>query len=200
MSKTTFSITVMIVAALSLLLGFELCGGTNLVSADRGASNRAPKSAVVDIQAITNDFLRNSGDLDNLRETQGQERNLLAILGNEIEAQKSNLDIYPPEDANYLKAQTTIAIKSAEFKVRNQAAKLNNNRQKAKLTAEIYQKAVIAITEYAQEKNIDMVFLKQGGDLKRLSMEEVSSNILVRAVIYSHPDLDITDEIKRRMK
>ncbi len=200
MSKTTFSVTLVIIAALSLLLGLELSGGSSLVSADRGASVRAPKTAVVDIQAITNDYLRNSGDLDNLRETQGQERNLLAILRNEIEAQKTNLDIYPPESQNYLKAQTTIAIKTAEFKVRREAAELKSNRQKAKLTAEIYQKAVHVITEYAQEKNIDMVFLKQGGDLKRLSMEEVSSNILVRAVIYSHPDLDITAEIERRMK
>ncbi len=200
MSKTTFSVTLVIIAALSLLLGLELSGGSSLVSADRGASVRAPKTAVVDIQAITNDYLRTSGGLDNLRESEGQERNLLAILRNEIEAQKTNLDIYPPESQNYLKAQTAIAIKTAEYKVRSQAAELKSNRQKGKLTAEIYQKAVHVITEYAQEKNIDMVFLKQDGDLKRLSMEEVSSNILVRAVIYSHPDLDITAEIERRMK
>ncbi|MFT7617001.1 MAG: Skp family chaperone for outer membrane protein [Planctomycetota bacterium] len=200
MSKTLFSTAIIAVAMLSLFVGFELCGLSSSATADRGQSLRAPKTAVVDIQAITNDFLRNSGQLDALREKEGQQRNLLQILRGEIDAQKTNLEIYPEEDPKFVEAQMIIAIKSAEFKVRREALDITSNREKARLTAEIYEKAVQTIATYAQSKGLDMVFLKQDGGLKRLSLEEVSSNILVRAVIYNHPDLDITEEIKKLMK
>lgn len=200
MSKSVFSVALLIVAALSLVIGFELCGLSESVQAGRGQERRAPKTATVDIQAITNDYLRDSGQLDNLREKESQQRNLLGILRGEIDALKTNLEIYPEEDPKFIEAQKEIAIKSAEFKVRSEALKLTSNREKARLTAEVYEKAVTAIETYAQEKNLDMVFLKQEGSLRRLSMEEVSSNILVRGVIWSHKDLDITEEIKARMK
>lgn len=198
MSK--FSVIVLTVATLSMFIGFELCGLSSDVQADRGASLRAPTMAVVDIQDVTNDFLRNSGQLDTLREKESQQRNLLGILGGEINALKTNLEIYPEEDPKYVEAQKEIAIKTAELKVRSEALKITSNREQARLTAEVYEKAVAAISEYAAEKALDIVFLKQGGSLRRLSMEEVSSNILVRSVIWSHDKLDITDEIKARLK
>ncbi len=200
MSKSLKTVAVLTLATLSLFIGSELFSSSDPVQADRGLGLRAPKYAVVDIQEITNDYLRNSGQLDNLREREAQQRNVLNILRQEITAQKTNLEIYPPEDDKYVDAQVIIAIKTEEFKVRREALKIRSNRDKARLTAEIYQKAVNKIEEYALSKNIDMVFLRQQGGLKELSMEEVSSNILVRSVIYAHDDLDITEEIKTLLK
>ena len=200
MSVSKFSVVLLTVATVALLVGFELCGLSSDAAAEAGRELRAPKIAVVNIEDVTNDFLRNSGQLDNLREKESQQRNLLGILSGEIQALKSQLEIYPEEDPQYIEAQKEIAIKSAELRVRGDALKLTSNREKARLTAEVYEKAVTAINAYAQERGLDMVFIKQDGTLRRMSMEEVSSNILVRGVIWSRRELDITEEIKARMK
>ena len=66
---------------------------------------------------------------------------------------------------------------------------------------EAYEKAVEVIEAIAKERGLDLVLLKQTGDLSsQMLLQEVTSNILVRSVVYSRANIDITDEVKNRMQ
>lgn len=159
----------------------------------------AGKVAVVDVEVITNEFLLAQGSLDALSENFARKRRALDTMRDKIRAMQEEAEIFPKDSARYLDAIEGIAIQQGQFKVKAESLEASQNREKAKLTAEVYEKARNEISDYAQENGLDMVFLRQGGKLTGMSMEDVSSNILIRSVIWHKNDLDITQVILDRM-
>lgn len=158
------------------------------------------KVAVIDIEQITNDFLEAKGSLDSMREKFARKRRSLDEQRQTLRDMQSEAEVYVVGSERRLEIEKQIAIKAGELKVLGEAAELDQNRERAKLTAEVYEKARQTISDYAQEKGLDLILLRQGGSLKSTRFEDVSSNILIRTVIWNRPDLDITAAIFERMK
>ncbi|MCB9833331.1 MAG: OmpH family outer membrane protein [Planctomycetes bacterium] len=190
------------------LLGVLALSAALVWSSSRGESAQADaafriapdKVAVVDIERITNDFLDAKGDLDELNEKYARNRRSLEEMQRQLRSMQEEAQVYPSTDPRRLEAETQIAVKAGELKVQSESMKESESREKAKLTAEVYEKARQTIADYAREKGLQLVLLRQSGTLKGLRMEDVSSNILVRSVIWNRDDLDITQEILDRMK
>jgi Skp family chaperone for outer membrane proteins len=186
------------VAALAAVM---IWNGTqrDAVQADQAFNQALGKIAVVDIERITNEYLDLKGSLDELREKYSAKRRGLDQQQQQIRAMQEESEVFPKDSERFLEIQTQIAIKIGELKVQRESLEESQNRDKAKLTAEVYEKSRQTISDYAQEKGLDLVFLRQGGQLKGMRMEDVSSNILVRSVIWNRDDLDITQAILERM-
>ena len=92
-------------------------------------------------------------------------------------------------------------MKSAEPKFRNEASQVNRDLEQAKLMDEAYQKAVETIEAIAKQRGLDVVLLQQTGKLSdQMALQEITSNILVRSVVFARDGIDITDEVKERMQ
>ena len=156
--------------------------------------------ATVDIEAVTNDFLKERGDLERLANKYAGETRALEVLRDTIESMNQESEVYPKDDPKYYQMKTQVLIKAEELKVRQKSNVSRHDREAGKLLKETYEKALKVVENYANEKKIDLVLLKQSGRIRGFTDAEVGTNILVRNVVFAHDQIDITDAIKNLMK
>ena len=161
---------------------------------------RNTKVGVVNIEAVTNDYLRHTGSIETSKNKFLTEQRALDVLRETIQSMDQESEVFPKDSPRYLELRTQIAIKSEEYKVRSQSVKLSQDREQATLMREAYEKALEVIERFAKDRGLDLVLLKQDGKLKGMDLAEVGSNILVRTVVYHDESMDITEDIKELMK
>ena len=166
----------------------------------RVVAPRTAKIATVDMESVMDEYVKETGQFEALRTKYNSRLNALAVLRETIQSMEQESEVFPRGSDQFVELRTQIAIKKAEYQYQKESADASYDREQAKLMREAYQKAVDVIERYANEKGVDLVMLRQSDLAGGLSMAEVSSQIVVRGVLFGHSDLDITNDIKSRMK
>lgn len=194
---------ILLLAVVAATAFFSALAGERVDAApgESGAMYRAGNIAVVNIEEITNDWMRRTGAAEKIEQKYLTQRRGLESLRSVIESMDQESQIHPQQSQRYVDLRAQIAVKSAELKFRNEATRASRDLEQAKLMTEAYEKAVEVIEAIAKERGLDMVLLKQTGDLSsQMLLQEVTSNILVRSVVFSRGNIDITDDVKNRMQ
>ncbi|HGY91575.1 MAG TPA: OmpH family outer membrane protein [Planctomycetes bacterium] len=194
--KMIVSLLLPCVVALGLWHGAQLSGAEG----DGTVIRRAPAVGVVDVERVINEYLKVTGDMDKVLAKFASERRSLDAIRETIDSMRQEADIYPKDTPQYLDIRTRIAVKTAELKVRLEANDASKNREQGKLMLEAFRKAQDVIDQLAKEKGLDLVMQMQTSDIKGIAYEAVSSQLIVRSVLYARDQLDITDDVIARMK
>lgn len=166
-----------------------------------GALYRAGNIAVVNIEDITNDWLRRTGSAEDIEQKYLGARRTVEQIRSMIESMEQESQIYDPTEKKYVELRAQIAVKSAEMKVRGEAARANRDLGQAQLMNQAYKKAMKVIEAIAKERGLDLVMLRQTGELSsKMVLQEITSNILVRSVVFARDAIDITEDVKDRMQ
>lgn len=161
---------------------------------------RALKIATLDIEQVIDDFLNRTGDLEKLvNEKKAKQRSFQGIA-EEVTALESEASIYPEGSEKYYRILTQAQTKRFELRAQSEAAEKFYSRREGTLIKEVYEKATKVIETYCQEKGLDMVVLKTSPQIPGSSRQAASSAVIVRGVVYATDSVDITDDIKERMK
>ena len=200
MNKSTKTMLTLGALAVVLTLGVMQAPTLSGSDGELGTLRRAPNVAVVDIEKVINDYLKSTGDMDRVRAKYASDRRALDVIRDTIDSMTQEASIYPQDSEEYLNISTQIAVKKAEHQVRSKGLEAGLNRDQGKLMLEAFRKAEDVIKTYAKEKGLDMVHQIQRTDIKGVAYESVSSQLIVRSVLYATDGLDVTDEIIARMR
>ena len=113
---------------------------------------------------------------------------------------QADLGILAAGTPAYQETQTKLENKALEFQVWKQFNQRKLEREKVVRLEALYRKVVDAIGGVAKQNNYDIVMFKDStGDLKGENQQQLAAMIQVRKVLYSNPDLDITDQITQKL-
>ena len=108
MSKFAVFGLLTVASVLSLFAGSVLLNNDANAVADGANRTRAINAAVVDIEEITNDFLRSNGALEGLSEKYSTKRQALQTLERTIRNMEQDSAVYPKNDPRYIDLKTQI--------------------------------------------------------------------------------------------
>lgn len=188
------SLTIIAVAALA----FALASGGALVAAAN--KPRAVTVAVVDVQKVFNSLdEKASVEADITQQTeslQKQEQDKQTAL----KALQADLSVLVAGTKAYDDTQDKLENKAIEFKVWQQFNQRKLEHDKAARLEALYKKVVDAIGSIAKSSGYDLVLFKDNtGDIKGENQQQLAAMIQVRKVLYSAPDLDITDQVTQKL-
>jgi Skp family chaperone for outer membrane proteins len=163
---------------------------------DRRAVSRATNVATVDIEDVIDDYVQKTGAYEALRNQYNTKRRALTFLQEQVRNMTEEAEIYPRDSERFIELQADIQTKRAQAKFEGETTEAWYDSQQAKLTRESYTKALEVIERVARQKNLDLVFMRKDGRVEGRMMNQVSSSIVVRAVVFAKDSLDITDEVK----
>lgn len=175
-----------------------LVGAANLVA--QGKAARPTSVAVVDVQQVFNTLDEKSTVEADITQQTEQLQKEEQDRQTELKALQADLGILAAGTPAYQETQTKLENKALEFQVWKQFNQRKLEREKVVRLEALYRKVVDAIGGVAKQNNYDIVMFKDStGDLKGENQQQLAAMIQVRKVLYSNPDLDITDQITQKL-
>jgi Skp family chaperone for outer membrane proteins len=181
---------------------------TAFATAGIGQSPSAPASAsgshaigTVDLVRIFNDCVQIT-DLNDIMKQQADEiREEGKQRSTVVDNKQIALSAFQVGTADYEARRKELMQIKAEFNVWVQLAEQNMEQQKFDWTRVIYEKALVAAAEIGKSRGYSAVL--QRYDFKPLegerTVQALRRQIQDRAVVWSVPEIDITDEVVRRL-
>lgn len=188
--------SIILVAGILAVCGTLFFTQGRSADAERLAAVRVTNVATVDIEAVIDDYVRKTGTYEALSNQYTTKRRTLQFIQEQIQSMMEEAEVYPRGSQRGIDLMGEIQAKRAQLKAQNDATEAWYDSQQAKLTAESYQKAVEVIERIARQRNLDLVLMKKTGRVDGMMMNQVSSSIVVRTVIFAKDALDITDQVK----
>ncbi|MBI1370921.1 MAG: hypothetical protein GC162_19990 [Planctomycetes bacterium] len=189
------SMTAVILLAAACLM----VGAANLVVA-QGKGSKPAVIAVVDVQKVFNS-LDEKGSVEaditaSTEKLQKEEQDRQT----ELKALQADLNILAPGTPAFADTQEKLEKKAMEFQVWKQFNQNKLERDKAIRLEGLYMKVVGACEAIAKASGYDLVLFKDSTDaLKGQNQQQLAALIQVRKVLYSAPDMDITDSVTQKI-
>lgn len=180
-------------AALTLVVALAL----NLSPA-RAQSAQPTKVAIANPAKIfqqlqeTNDL---KAKMENTRKTLEQQEFERRQKIKDLEAQRNQLK---PDAPAYQERQHELLQATMEFQVWGQMMQADVQREQKQQMKSLFDKITTAVTEVATQKGIDLVIAEQRPDLDnidQLNVEQVRALINTRNVLFSAPQIDISNDV-----
>ena len=186
-------IIVAVVAAATLLGVMNLHGQ----QAQQGGGIQPPRVAVVEVQEVFNNMDEKAAVEAEISQQAQQLNQEDQNRQNEIKALRSDLSVLSPEADAYSQTRTELQRKLIEYQAWKEFSKRQLEREKALRMEALYRKIISAIEQVAQANGYDLVIQKD--DERNLSsadnQQQLTALILQRKVLYSDPNLNITDQV-----
>lgn len=187
-SKTIWTALILIAAT-----GFLGLAGANAGSLLAG---RPTATGVIDVQMVFESLkekMQIEADLKsrleqlNLQE-QEQKQNLQEL--------KSDLDILAPDSPAYNEKQNQLEQKAIELQTWRTFQTQKLNRERGLQIERLYRKLIEAVGTVAEQNGFDLIMFKEKPvDFRGAKPEALNTLIQVRKVLWSAPDLDLTDQV-----
>lgn len=175
-----------------------LIGAANLVA--QGKAARPTAVAVVDVQEVFNALDEKATVEADITQQTEQLQKQEQDRQTELKALQADLGILAAGTPAYDETQTKLENKALEFQVWKQFNQRKLEREKVVRLEALYRKVVDALSGVAKQNNYDIVLFKDNtGDLKGENQQQLAAMIQVRKVLYSAPELDITDQITQKL-
>jgi Skp family chaperone for outer membrane proteins len=185
---------IMTAAALVLVLGLAGAG----VAAK--LAGRPTSTAVVDVQRVFDNLKEKvqieadmTGKGDKLREKDQKWQT-------DLNQMKADLDLLTPGTESFQKKEEELAKSAIERQAWLNFEQQKLNRDRGLFIESLYRKMVGAVEAVAKSNGNDVVFFAEGAPTFRYeNPQQLTTLIQVRKLLYSAPDLDITDQVTQKM-
>jgi Skp family chaperone for outer membrane proteins len=118
----------------------------------------------------------------------------------EIDGIREDLEIYTPGSDEHQEMLTKLAMTSHDYRAFVEFSRMRIDASKAVTMRRIYSSIKAAVEREAQAKGYDVVFVNDSlAPLPTADEVETSRQISARRMLYSNPQLDITQDIITRM-
>jgi Skp family chaperone for outer membrane proteins len=166
---------------------------------NRGGA-RPVAAAVVDVESV----------FENLDEQAAVKADLTSQISNlqkweqgqqkAIKAKQGELDVLPPESKEFQQAQADMEQMAIGLQVELQFRQRQIERAKALQTENLYRKILAMVERVAKAERYDLVLFKdKTPNMAGANQQQVAMLIQTRKLLYSAPDLDITDQITQKL-
>jgi len=191
-SKTIWTALILITA-----IGFLGLAGAN---AGYMMAGRPTAAGVIDVQMVFESLkekMQIEADLKsrlehlNLDEQEQKQR---------LQEIKSDLDILAPDSPAYNEKQDQLEQKAIELQTWRTFQTQKLNRERGLQIERLYRKLIEAVGAVAQQNGYDLIMFKEKPvDFRGAKPEALNTLIQVRKVLWSAPDLDLTDQVTQLM-
>lgn len=173
--------------------------GLTAEAQNRGGA-RPVAAAVVDVESV----------FENLDEQAAVKADLTSQISNlqkweqgqqkAIKAKQGELDVLPPDSKEFQQAQADMEQMAIGLQVELQFRQRQIERAKAVQTEGLYRKILAMVERVAKAERYDLVLFKdKTPNMAGANQQQVAALIQVRKLLYSAPDLDITDQITQKL-
>lgn len=159
----------------------------------------ATRIATVDLLELFDNYRKAKDLLDGLnhRKNDSEAEDAKRKEGlDRIEAELSNL---VPNSAEYEKRFNELQRQGIDREVWRNFDKAALAREYHRLTRDLYGEIRVAVAQVAKEQGIGIVFYSEHKDIPTTNMQDLSKVIETRKVLYSEPELDITETVLKRL-
>ena len=178
-------------------IGFIGLAGAN---ANYRLAGRPTATGVIDVQMV----------FDSLKEKMQIEADLKSRLEQlnaeeqeqkkDLQELKSDLDILAPDSPAFNEKQNQLEQKAIELQTWRTFQTQKLNRERGLQIERLYRKLIDAVGTVAQQNNFDLIMFKEKPvDFRGAKPEALNTLIQVRKVLWSAPDLDLTDQVTQLM-
>lgn len=185
--------TRVLLAATALALTF---GAAVLVTAQSAPAARPTSIAVVDLSAVLNKLEEKTSVEADLQVQTQQLKQEQTVKEQEINQLRADLDVLSPDSEAYQSKQEALEEKTVELQAWTAYQTQKLNRQAAEQIERLYRKMLEAVEQTAKARGCDLVLFKeQAVNFRGAKREQLPLLIQNRKVLYSAPDLDLTQEV-----
>ena len=185
------------ISALLTLAAF--CLALPLAATRAGAQTTATKIATANVMKVFNEIQETKdlkskmeNDQKNLQATDLQKKTQLKDL-------QSARDALKPEAPDYDKANQALMQAAVDYEVWQRIQGANIQRQQKEQMLKIFNKITTAVAQVATQKGLDLVVAEQRPEvpdnLDQINVDQVRLLINQRNVLYSTPNVDISNEV-----
>jgi Skp family chaperone for outer membrane proteins len=182
---------------------FTAATAWSLAAADKDAQPAAGKGAtkvgVVDLVKVFNDFEQTkvlNAEIDKYKTKLGEEK---AQREEKIDTEKKTLQTFAPDSADYQRRVREVKRMMIEYRAWLESEQQNLTDEHRRWIERTYDMVTQTTAAVAQAHGIEVVITKEDLDRSVSDTTVLLKQILNRKVLYSSPDLDITDEVMKNL-
>jgi Skp family chaperone for outer membrane proteins len=167
--------------------------------ANAGDERPAPRIATINIAKVFANY-KKTQDLDrDLRATRDQKQQVADEKRNEITKLRDSIALLEIGTEPRKKQEEEFQRKQVEFQTFQKvtADSLLSTRKEA--TEKLYAEIIKAIGDYSREQKLDLIVKVDDAPLTSATIDELLFKINQRNIVYSSPQLDITDAVLNRL-
>ncbi len=117
-----------------------------------------------------------------------------------VQTKQGELDVLPQDSKEYKQTQAQVEQMLIGLQVELEFRRRQIEREKAVQTEGLYRKILGMVERVAKAQRYDLVLFKdRTPEMRGANQQQVAALIQVRKLLYSAPDLDITDQITQKM-
>jgi len=164
-------------------------------AAGAAAGKASPKIAVVNLRTV---FQRNklNDDFDaKLAQDKEKAMGEVEAITKKIEAIKADMKTRSTGSNDYLNLMSQMLEQQGLLQAKKEYYQQYVDSRQQQFTEDIYTKTKEAIADYAVKNGIDLVLVKDEIQLPAASPNDLMLALSTRKVLYSAPELDITDAV-----
>ncbi len=160
----------------------------------------ASSVAVVDIETVFNELAERADVEADIQTRIGELQKWEQERKKAIQQIKADLDIMNPGTENYDKTRQQLERAVIELQVEIQVKQRQLEQEKAIQLEGLYRKIIDGIGAIAKQRGYSIVLLKDRmPNLQGANQQQIVALIQVRKLLYSAPEMDITDQVKQRL-
>ncbi len=183
----------------AVLLALLVISGVVLAQA-AAARGRPTAVAVVDVQRVFESLSEKTQSEADLQTKADRVKAEQQERQRKLEQMQKDMEVLTPGTDAYNTKQDELERQAVELQAWSQFQTNKLNRERSIQIEALYRKIVDSIERFAKASGHDLVIFKEGNiDFRNANPQQLAALIQVRKVLWSAPDLDITDQITQRM-
>lgn len=204
MRSTRFSAGMLTTGASALALLAAAALFNRSATAENAALALAPQAvpvASIDINKVLNKLDEKT---DREKELTGYFKTLTDSLENtkkELDAEKANLNILPPNTPEFDSAREKVVKLTAKLRLDQEMSQALADDRRMRMQLALFNKIRSATQRLAKKEGYGLVFSDDSGAEipSTASAEQIQSSVVSRRVIYSDPSVDISEQVANMM-
>lgn len=193
--KTGMSLMAIVFTA---VIAWSLTAADN--KAAQPAGSRGPsRVGVVDLVRVFNEFEQTkvlNAEIDKYKAKLGEEK---VQREEKIDTERKTLQTFAPDSADYQRRAREVRKMMIEYRAWLETEQQNLTDEHRRWIERTYDMVTQTTAAVAQARSIDVVITKEDLDRSVSDTTVLLKQILNRKVLYSNPDLDITNEVMQRL-
>lgn len=156
----------------------------------------------IDVQKVIFDYKKTREITEQLEKklvthagTMRQEQSRIKGMMDSLEAMTGATE----DPLDRLRSEKNIKLAQADLEVQEKNVRFQLEQELVVHMKKVYKEVLREAEAIAREKRLTIVFMLKTGDVDGRNREELSSNILVRPILYIDPAVDLTGEVIQRL-
>ena len=176
-----------------------------VISVSAPVSAQGPSIGFVDVQKVVFDYKKTTEITKTLENRIRQEQ---SVLRQKKEALRQKIEQLPDPDATEEKnaallrrarIKRDIALERVDIELSEKSALIQLEQDLVAHMKKVYKEVRREAEAVARDRNLKAVFMVADAKISGRTRDQVSSEILVRSVLWFDPSLDLTAELLRRL-